>query len=870
MGNLTGAPIANYVKKQIDIRQKLSARNPEVQENNPDLTSTVATLHNNNKTPWIRLASSVDVIGEDILKGAGQGAELAKSFVLTGGITNTNPRNLSLPQGGIIPNTSLNILETSQYSYGLGNSEYGLTPIPGIENVSIQHLNRGAIRKFQIKIAAQNKDQMAIIESLYLRLGYYMLLEWGHSTYIDNKYNYITNPPFASSAFSGFFEEKIDTTIEKSILSTRKETGGNYDGALFKVDNYSWSINKDGSYDITLSGVSKGGLIDSLTIGNFTAGTKNDTSPLESYLIINPDPDTKKEILTQLKVKLEEGENLDTTYKKTIAEGLSNGEYQNLKNAGAIKVKDPNAISTPDILNLSSAFEGEDDNVINTILNQNRSFLNKYLFSIVKMLKEADWESSGNNKRELYKKANIREIDNEISLPTENSEKLPEVVAIKFANPNNEENSNEYSYITLGALLSCIKEKVIPSGENPQIKISDGYEDNLMFTHWFQHSTDPRICLIPFDVGNVSISNEEGKQLIESQLTSELPSLNEILTTSFRKDGKYQGKLMAIHVNIEYITQILSESVEDNGQIGLYSFLDKLMYGIQGALGNINNFTITHDDENGLNIKDDTIIPGTPGNDDSQSNLIGGEGTNYKEGVLRLYGTQPLIQGNFVTNVSIQSKVTNKLATQIAIGSTSSGNDINSSTSLLARWNEGLIDRVQKAERDHQKEMTNTDTEINVVGQELVKKHVEQLKFLKKCYIDFLYLGSSSYEKAAGNLSSLLEYDLGIKTLNGSIAGKGFIPIDLSIEMEGLSGILLYQKLLTTEEILPKSYAEKIDFIVMSLNHSIDKGGWSTTINTLSVPKKKKRTSNKNDKSGEFSLSGVGVTGLLNTLSNIS
>lgn len=860
MGNLTGAPINNYVAQQIDIRQKLSARNPEVLEKNISLTPTATILHNNNKVPWIRLASSVDVIGENVLGNISEGSELAKGFVLTGGVTNANSSYVASPQGGVIPERTPTILEASKYSYGLGDLDYGLTPIPGIESVSIQHLNRGAIRKYQIRLSAQNKDQMAILEALYLRLGYYMLLEWGHSTYVDNKYNYQSKPPFFTKAFNAFFEGKIDTTIENSILEGRKETGGNYDGALFKVDNYSWSINKDGSYDITLSGVSKGGLIDSLTMGSRPAGEANDNSFLESYTIINPDPDTKNDILSQLGITLEEGASLDTEYKKIIATKLANGEYQELKTVGAIQTKDPNALSTPDALDLKSAFENEDDNVINTILNQNKSLLNNYLFKIIKALKAKNWETSKNNERKLFKKANLREIEDSQSSPKEgeDSKELPEIVAIKFENPSNEENANEYSYITLGALLSLIKEKIIPNGENSKIGISDGYEDNLMFTHWFQHSTDPRICLIPFDFGN-TINSEKGKEVIASALESPLPSLNQILTNSFRKDGKYQGKMMAIHVNIEYISQILIDSINDDGQILLLTFLDKLMYGIQGALGNINSFTVTYDDVNGLNIKDDTIIPGAPGSDESQSNLIGGQGTNYKPGVLRLYGTQPLIQGNFVTNVSVQSKVTNKLATQIAIGSTASGKDINSSTSLLARWNEGLVDRVHQTEKNQQKQASNVDTEPNVIQQELTKKHVEQLTFLKKCYIDFTYLGGGSYETAAGNLSSLLEYDLGIKTLNGSIAGKGFIPIDLSIEMEGLSGLLLYQKLLTTEEILPKSYSEKIDFIIMSLDHSIDKGGWTTTINTLSVPKKKKQISNADNVNtlNEFNIAGI-------------
>ena len=96
---------------------------------------------------------------------------------------------------------------------------------------------------------------------------------------------------------------------------------------------------------------------------------------------------------------------------------------------------------------------------------------------------------------------------------------------------------------------------------------------------------------------------------------------------------------------------------------------------------------------------------------------------------------------------------------------------------------------------------------------------------------------------------------MAIKTLNGSIAGKGFIPIDLTVELDGISGILLYQKLLTTNEILPSSYDNKVDFIVMSMDHTIANNEWVTTLSTLSVPKKANTGANiKNKDSNEFSL----------------
>ena len=830
MANLTGSPLDSYVQDQIEIRQKVLGNNPEIQ--NLD----VRVLNNHNKNSWVRLASSVDVIGENILSEVGnipKGENLAKGFVLMGGVTNTIG-GASLPRGGVIPDQQSNQypLTAAQYSYGLGNLDYGLTPPPGLISAQIQHLNRGAIRKFQIKLQAQNKDQMAILESLYLRLGYYMLLEWGHTNYIDRNKQYISRPDFNTPAFNKLFEKgNIDSNIETVIESHKRDTGGNYDGALFKVDNFSWSINKDGSYDITLSGISKGGLVDSLTIGS-PGIFEEEVSPIEDYIIVNPSPDEKRSILTSLGATINDSD-LAEFYTKTIGTLLANGEYLKLKQSGAIQIKNPNSVSQPDVLNVVSAFDSSDDDSAITILDQNKSILNKILFNLTRELKQQTWSQINNKNR--YKSYQLRpEYVKSLNIP-----ELKELVSIQFDNTNKESNPYEYNYITLGALISIIKEKVLGQNNNIKIKISDSYEDNLMLTHWFQHSTDPKICLIPFSIEGETEDN-----------------LNKILSKTFRvgtgNNESYQGRLMAIHVNIEFITKTLQE-VSDNNGINLYKFLDKLMFSIQDALGGLNRFTITYDDINGINIKDDTIIPGINEAKDQ---------TNEEKRKLRLYGTLPQIEGNFVRNVSAQSKITGKMATQIAIGSTASGNTVNNSTSLLARWNEGLVDRLQITEQRkiplNQIFLSAADgdaSSVNEIEGELNKKYKTQKKFLIDQYQNFKNLGNPTYTQAQTNLKSLLEYDMAIKTLNGNIAGKGFIPIDLTVELDGISGILLYQKLLTTNEILPASYDNKIDFIVMAMDHTISNNEWVTTLSTLSVPKKANTSANvKNKDSNEFSL----------------
>lgn len=816
MANITGDPLAKWVQDQIRLRQQIIGNNPEV------LTLGQRVLYNNNRNAWVRLASSVDLIegSDDLRKNLNlpnnSGDLLAKNFVLFGGIYSIDNSYSRL--GGVVTNTAErdDIFQAAQYSYGLGSSEYGYVPMPGLESVKISHVNRGAIRNYDIQLTVHNKDQLEIIEALYLRIGYYMLLEWGHTNYVKSDGEFVSNPEFYTKAFNAFFEKgKKDSDIEIGISEYREESGGNYDGALIKITNFSWDFNSNGSYGISLKGVSKGGVIDSLILDGPV--TLNDTiTNLTDYKIVTKNTDEKKAILKKL------GRNpkkdIDSAYNKAIADNLSlAGGYEKLVEVGAAVRVDPLSLNPPTTLDVGSSLSEIDDNSATVILDQSKSVFNKRLFSLNLTLKNIKWSTKN---KINYKKSSL---DKRTEILTQQGvSSLSELVSIKFINPENNKNAFEFNYITLGGLLEIIKQEILPHSKNgaKSINVSNGYNDNYMFTHFFQHSTDPEVCLIPFNDGG--------------------EVLKEILSNSFRvENNPYAGRLMAIHVNLEFIATTLAASFDpDSNQANLYSFLDKLIYGIQNALGNINSFIITFDEENGLQIKDDTIIPGVVVDDPNEAHP------------LRLYGVLPNIEGSFTRNVSVQSEITNKLVTQISIGSTASNNSANPNASLLARWNEGLLDRVQNN--------TNNIDKVpdNEFKKDLDKKFNEhKTKFINPLYKDFKYPGKDVITSASNTLILLLEYDLGVKTINGNIPGKGFIPVNLTLGLDGISGILPYQRLMVTSEILPKNYANKIDFIVQGIDNTIQNNTWTTTLNTLSVAKKSDKTKNIQFKDNdEFSI----------------
>jgi hypothetical protein len=201
------------------------------------------------------------------------GSKLAESAILFNSLSSFNPttNSYSSPRAGISNNKNL---WNSNFAYGLGGTDYGIQPPPGITGATVDSLNRGSIRKATVTLKAHNKFQFDIIELLYLRLGFTMMLEWGWDKYLDNKTGTI------QQVGNTIIEEKWFTSNSISqikmlgfIQDKRNEYDGNYDGFFGKVSNFTWSFNPDGSYDISIDLITVGDVIESLKVNTFAKGS---------------------------------------------------------------------------------------------------------------------------------------------------------------------------------------------------------------------------------------------------------------------------------------------------------------------------------------------------------------------------------------------------------------------------------------------------------------------------------------------------------------------------------------------------------------------------------------------------------------------
>jgi hypothetical protein len=264
---IIGEELENYVITQINQRQFLHGSGVNTTIRNDNQLNIL-----NSNTSWVKLASGVSITSSKRLSEIGFSQTeienniklgLAKNNILYGGtakLIDAPGRDFDKLQqrSGFLPRDP-----NSSYTYG----NYGFSPMPGIESVDVKTLNRGSIKKATVKLKANNRQQFDIIDLLYMRLGYTVLLEWGNSLFIDNEYGQKTvlRNTFIDDTFFNIKENNGSYLDILPELESRRATySGNYDGLLGKVSNFNWTFNVDGSYDIELTIISLGDVVESL------------------------------------------------------------------------------------------------------------------------------------------------------------------------------------------------------------------------------------------------------------------------------------------------------------------------------------------------------------------------------------------------------------------------------------------------------------------------------------------------------------------------------------------------------------------------------------------------------------------------------
>lgn len=285
LSNILGVKIPDWLYGQLV--QRSNKNSLETRSKNSDI------LYMTQKTAWVRLVSSVDILGQrdknyfKSLVGEGtvisEANDLAKNFILFAGTSKFNNR------------TETNWLRTAIYdpnktnqnpAYGMLGSEeikqFGYRPMPGLLSVNIETQGRlGSVRGATINFKCWNKTQLDIIDALYFKLGYTMFLEWGHVNFVSSEEKTVTVGPkndmklvpggvYSTEMFmmNPFENDLSKEEILEKIANNVRDSEGNYDAMLGMCTNFNFSYNQEGGYDCTLKLMSMGILADSTKINH--------------------------------------------------------------------------------------------------------------------------------------------------------------------------------------------------------------------------------------------------------------------------------------------------------------------------------------------------------------------------------------------------------------------------------------------------------------------------------------------------------------------------------------------------------------------------------------------------------------------------
>jgi len=823
-GNILGDPFKDFVRKQINQRQESLGKYTNIE--NKDL------LYYNSKTPWLRLASSIDIYSD---------SRLAKGYILQGGVVSYSSGGTDKDgneTGSLTPMKS-GIGVGGAYQF-LKDEDRGNIPLPGITSADVKYENNGALTLTTVKIKCFSRAQLNIIDKLYLRPGFSMLLEFGWSVYLDNDGNLKTFDEFTTPPLDFFMNgTKNQYVLQEEIEKEQKKHCGNYEAILGVVTNFSWDIQNDGTYDcmIEMSGV--GEVIETIGVEKKTENETLNTT--------NHTDDDKKDI--------NEIVGFDFTYSK-IHEWLS------------------------------------------------YIYLEEYIKSKSTSMFEFNWEFWGiKGKNSSTFNENPLEWSFVNTVPKDNlhsnaiTQGFLEVIntqyiwvrfgrLLEFIEGNllgNDKNGNTFPKFGVNY---------------------DELEKDPNYIQINKHtiSTDPRICIVPFDkqkivefgsVKDQTTTDNNIKEITGYDNTSLYIKLQEFKGFINENDST-KGRLMNVGLNMVYIAKTVEKYLDkENGHFSVLEFLQTILSDINKCLGGINEIEIQSDKGyvRFINKSPNQLMKVEDTEKITTINI---------HGVIPNADDKDL-EGSFVRNANIKSEIPKNFSSMVAIGAMANNVAVSQDISNFKQHNYGLKDRIithspRKIVKDkgdpkwYNLKPIYGYEEIDVGGtgltprttltvetitqyeyfdgnetviysieefntlkdkedtrkQNILKAAKDKISRLKTLHNSFknLYFNNQIYQENITPLQSFL-MDKIKTTQKEEVAMKFidtpfFLPFNVSLDMDGLSGMTLYQKFKTTKTIFPSDYANKdMNLVVNSVNHNITPQLWVTQISAIPHPEPK-------------------------------
>jgi len=287
------------------------------------------------------------------------------------------------------------------------------------------------------------------------------------------------------------------------------------------------------------------------------------------------------------------------------------------------------------------------------------------------------------------------------------------------------------------------------------------------------------------------------------------------------------GNLNNVYVNVIYLSEILAKKSDNkDNKVTIREFLQTLCDGINKALGSLNDLQVITDVDGAEETL--TII-------DYQQKRI--KNLAKQERPTTTIQAQGL--GTMLTSIQAQSSITPEIADMISIGAQAQEQTVGEEATSFSLLSKGLKDKIYPTKK---------------IGEKTILEEKEKEKALKAINERFK-TAISTYTALVNNQQATDKYGpikiastdqsnkdniavelykacLGKFTQTGQTS-TAFIPIKLDLSLYGLGGIKIYQKFKLSNDVLPLSYKDNFEFIILGISHTVNATKWETSISSL-------------------------------------
>lgn len=801
-----------FVKKQLQTRQRLQS------QGFGDTKSNEALVWNTNKQCVIRATSLVDY-AQDIgleLGGKGftqlNGNQLSKQFILQGGVASNDLYGGLGDFGSAYGNPLL-------ASDGEDNLDgYGQVPMPGITSLEVETKSAyGSLKRAKLNITVHNLRQLEVLELLYLRPGYPIVVEWGWDPYINNDGEITPQNLNIENILGGrsksLFNNDIDqASIYRAIYDLRFESDGNADAFLGFISNFGFQAREDGGFDCFAELTSMGETLNSLKITPFKIPGIPD---LKAEFVLDEtdeeikNPDAIKAIILLL---LKYAEDIDTS--KVEKEGL----FNDVDNSSEVTEAFINYITTEFLKGIDpNDNTAEDAALANFILKKDSSIDSAALNAFINT-SYIRWDL-------------LVFLLNEFAIPkvpdTPNGESTTEIVTSRLRNKPGGVVTEALQYVNYKG-----------TDNKSQLDIS----------------CDPTVCILPHtfldeDLGETNEGFVEAVQDVgESlwrmggrtwrRLWRGGASGGNTTTQIEPPEGEVKTPIGGIFINIRHLLKVYDATIRDKDEPDLGNFIKKLWDDIN-TICPLHNFVMKIDDE----YPNQVYIMDLPVDNNDVANIED------------IYTVPVQASDSIVRSYNLEAKVPDALKSTIAVHAQDPGNPQDLEDVSFNAFNRAIRNRLfQKEDEARIFAEESTEATNSPLGK-LVKERQQlkrQYQKLKATYFQIINGYENTSTEGSGDkiddLTTTLkrlqtvimqETNLRDREVNTSTV----IPLEFSMTFDGVSGIIIGNVFKIDESRLPRAYRKgestqslkgrsEVGFIAFGESQKITAGqDWVTDIN---------------------------------------